>query len=194
LSEVSGDKADRKFIEKEAKEGYKFISYMSNTIDDFSNFFKPSKIKESFSVVSMCKEAITLSEASLKNTEIDLSLHVKQDGRIYGYPSEYAQVVLNLILNAKDVLCEREIKNPKIQIIVSVCDKKSFVRVYDNAGGVDENLLDRIYEPYFSTKKLSGTGLGLYMSKMIIEENMGGELFAKNSKEGAVFHIKVCIE
>jgi signal transduction histidine kinase len=202
LSEVSGifmemetaakfGKADRKFIERESKEGYKFVNYMSNTIDDFSNFFKPAKTKETFSVTHMCKKAITLAQASLKNKDINLTLHVKEDTVVNGYPSEYAQVILNLILNAKETLIERDSKDPTIKIIVDKKEGKSQVSVSDNGGGVDEYDEERIFEPYFSTKKVSGTGLGLYMSKMIIEENMGGEIFAKNGPQGANFIIKV---
>lgn len=205
LSEVSGifmemetaakfGKADREFVERESKEGYKFVNYMSNTINDFSNFFKPAKTKELFSVTNMCKEAITLAEASLKNKDISLTLHVKEDATVNGYPSEYAQVILNLILNAKEILIEREIKDPVIEITVDKKEGKSIVSVSDNGGGIDESIEERIFEPYVSTKNGSGTGLGLYMSKMIIEENMGGEISATNSSQGANFIIKVNLE
>lgn len=185
------DKADKKFIERESKDGTRIISYMSKTIDDFRDFFKPAKTKEDFSLYRACEEAITLASASLKSKDISLDLKVQRDVYVSGYPSEFAQVILNLILNAKDILIERNIKNPTIVISIKEDDGKALVYVSDNAGGIDKDILERVFEPYFSTKKSSGTGLGLYMSKMIIEENMGGEIYAQNTEIGVVFCIKI---
>ena len=184
-------KADLEFIEKNAKDGYKLISYMSKTIDDFRDFFKPAKKKEEFLLKDACKEAITIASASLKSKEIDLRLHVEDDVKIFGYSSEFAQVVLNLILNARDVLVEREVKNPWIKIKIKKERDFVTVSVSDNGGGVEEEIVTRIFEPYFSTKKTTGTGLGLYMSKMIVEENMSGKLIVKNSEFGAVFEVRL---
>ena len=181
------DKADKKFIEDEVKDGNRIISYMSKTIDDFRDFFKPAKTQEEFSLTHACEEAITLASASLKNRDIKLSLHVEKDLHVSGYASEFAQVILNLILNAKDVLIERDVKNP--QIIITIDKEK--VKVSDNGGGIDDEILEKIFEPYFSTKKTAGTGLGLYMSKMIIEENMSGKIIVTNSDKGAEFCIKI---
>jgi len=181
------DKADKKFIEDEVKDGNRIISYMSKTIDDFRDFFKPAKTKEDFSLTHACEEAITLASASLKNRDIKLSLHVKKDLHVSGYASEFAQVILNLILNAKDVLIERDVKKPQITVSINEAE----VKVSDNAGGIDDEILEKVFEPYFSTKKTAGTGLGLYMSKMIIEENMSGKITVTNSGKGAEFCIKI---
>ena len=185
------DKADKGFVQKESKKGDKIISYMSKTIDDFRDFFKPAKTKEIFSLKRACEEAMSLADASVKSRNIHLELYIKKDIKVSGYASEFAQVILNLILNAKDVLIEREIVNPKISIKVDIEDEKAFVEVCDNGGGIDKSILEKVFEPYFSTKKSAGTGLGLYMSKMIIEENMSGKLFVKNTQEGATFCIKI---
>ena len=107
------DKADKKFILAESKDGTRLISYMSKTIDDFRDFFKPAKIKELFSLTHACEEAITLTSASLKHRNIHLDLHVKKDLVVSGYASEFAQVILNLILNAKDSLIEKDITKSK---------------------------------------------------------------------------------
>jgi signal transduction histidine kinase len=181
------DKADKQFIEDEVKDGNRIISYMSKTIDDFRDFFKPAKTKEEFSLTHACEEAITLASASLKNRDIKLYLHVEKELHVSGYASEFAQVILNLILNAKDVLIERDVKNPQITVTI---DEKE-VKVNDNGGGIDNAILEKIFEPYFSTKKTAGTGLGLYMSKMIIEENMSGKITVTNSDKGAEFCIKI---
>jgi signal transduction histidine kinase len=164
---------------------------MSKTIDDFRDFFKPAKTKEPFSLKRACEEAMSLADASVKSRDIHLELYVKEDKQVVGYASEFAQVILNLILNAKDVLIERDIKNPTILIKIDVKNEKVFVSVSDNGGGVEESIIEKVFEPYFSTKKTAGTGLGLYMSKMIIEEKMGGKLFVENSEEGAMFCIKI---
>jgi C4-dicarboxylate-specific signal transduction histidine kinase len=98
--------------------------------------------------------------------------------------------LINLINNSKDALIEKNIKNPIIKILAYKKASINYIELIDNAGGINNNLLDKIFEPYFTTKK-TGTGIGLYMSKIIIEKNMRGKLFAKNSKDGAVMVIKI---
>lgn len=132
-----------------------------------------------------------MASASLKNKDIGLELHVKKVLHVKGYESEFAQVILNLILNAKDVLIERNIEKPLIVIEIKEDGLNTLVSISDNAGGIDESILERVFEPYFSTKKSAGTGLGLYMAKMIIEENMGGKISVKNKENGAMFCIKI---
>ncbi|AXH11755.1 sensor histidine kinase [Halarcobacter bivalviorum] len=168
----------------------KMIEFMSNTIDDFRNFFKPDKKKEKFSVLDSCQKAINLINASLDDAKIKLIVDVKNDKQINGYPTEFSQVILNLLMNAKDILVEKEISTPKIVIIIETKGLLSIVRVKDNAGGIKPEHFDLIFDPYFSTKDSSkGTGLGLYISKLIIERNMGGEFSVSNDDEGAVFKI-----
>ena len=123
------DKADKKFILAESKDGTRLISYMSKTIDDFRDFFKPAKTKEIFSLKRACEEAMSLADASVKSRNIHLELSIKDDIKVSGYASEFAQVILNLILNAKDVFIERDIKNPTIFIKIDVEDGKTFVEV-----------------------------------------------------------------
>jgi len=203
LSEVSGilmeletankfKKVNEKLIKESVDESNKIIQFMSHTIDDFRNFFKPDKKKVKFYVDDACNEAISLAGASIKSYQIDLHKKVKCNSIINGYEREFAQVMLNLISNAKDILNQREIKNPRIDVVIDVKDKNVVVTVQDNAGGVDDEHLDLIFEPYFTTKESSkGTGLGLYMSKMIIEKNMNGELTVKNTNSGALFTVIV---
>jgi len=179
-------------ILKSVDKSDKMIEFMSNTIDDFRNFYKPDKQKENFSILSSCKKAINLVTATLEDAKIELILNVKTQREIYGYPTEYSQVILNLISNARDVLVENKIKNPQIILTLKERGSLSIVEVKDNAGGIKEENLDLIFDPYFTTKDPSkGTGLGLYISKLIIERNMGGELSVQNDENGAVFMIKV---
>ncbi|MGB6329880.1 MAG: cache domain-containing protein [Halarcobacter sp.] len=203
LSEVSGilmeletankfNKADDILIRESVEESNKLIQFMSHTIDDFRNFFKPDKKKIRFYVDDACNEAISLVSASIKSYDIKLNKKVNCNSVINGYEREFAQVMLNLISNAKDVLNQRKIEKPEIEIVIDVEAKSATLTVEDNAGGVKEEHLDLIFEPYFTTKESSkGTGLGLYMSKMIIEKNMNGELTVENTKKGALFKIVV---
>jgi len=170
----------------------KMIEFMSNTIDDFRNFYKPDKQKEKFFLLDSCKKAINLVNASLDEANIELILDVKENRYIFGYPTEYSQVILNLISNAKDILEEKSIKNPIITLSITARGLLTIVEVRDNAGGIKKENLDLIFDPYFTTKDSSkGTGLGLYISKLIIERSMGGELSVRNDENGAVFKIMV---
>ncbi len=203
LSEVSGilmeletankfKKLDDKLVRESVNESNRLIEFMSHTIDDFRNFFKPDKKKVEFYIDDACNEAISLARASIKSYHIKLNKKVKCNSVINGYEREFAQVMLNLISNAKDILNQREIKNPQIDIVIDYINGESVITVEDNAGGVDEEYMEMIFEPYFTTKESSkGTGLGLYMSKMIIEKNMNGELSVENTQKGALFKVQI---
>ncbi|OUR73896.1 histidine kinase [Arcobacter sp. 31_11_sub10_T18] len=168
------------------------INFMSNTIDDFRNFYRPDKKKEYFNISDACQNAFNIINATLNNLGIDLILDIQEDKKIKGYPTEYAQVILNIISNAKDILIERKIDEPKIYVSIDKNEYSSIVIIRDNAKGIDEKSLDLIFDPYYSTKdSAKGTGLGLYISKLIIEKNMTGELSVENDDEGAVFKIVV---
>lgn len=185
-------KVDNDYILNAIDKSDKMIEFMSNTIDDFRNFYKPDKKKEDFYVSDACKKAINIIDATLENLGINLILDIKEDKKIFGYPTEFSQVILNIISNAKDVLIEKNIKNPKIEINIESKGILSIITIKDNAGGIEEKNLEQIFDPYYSTKDSSkGTGLGLYISKLIIERNMGGDLSVSNNSEGAVFKIVV---
>jgi C4-dicarboxylate-specific signal transduction histidine kinase len=153
---------------------------MSQTIDDFRNFYAPTKTKEEFSLAEESQKVIDL----ISFEKIVLELIVIEDTKIFNYKNEYKQVLLNLLTNAKDVLLERNIASPKITIEVNDLQ----ITVSDNAGGIEHENMQKIFEPYFTTKE-QGLGIGLYMSKMIIKKNMSGVLSVKNNKDGAVFSL-----
>ena len=185
-------KVDDAYILNAIAKSDKMIEFMSNTIDDFRNFYKPDKIKEEFFVSESCLKAINIIDATLENLGINLIFNVEDDRKIVGYPTEFSQVILNIISNAKDILMEKEIKNSKIQIDIKSKGILSIITIKDNAGGIAEENKELLFDPYYSTKDSSkGTGLGLYISKLIIERNMGGELSVFNNNEGAVFKIVV---
>ncbi|SUW88554.1 sensor histidine kinase [Campylobacter hyointestinalis] len=186
------NKFDKKYLNEKIKEANKLTAYMSQTITDFQNFFKPRGEKEIFSVQNACKEAAKIIESSLRYHEISLKFNTIKDTNILGYKNEYSQVILNILSNAKDIIIERKIKFPRINIEIKEGNNYSIVKISDNAGGIAEKILDKIFEPYFTTRyKTQGTGIGLYMSKNIIERNMYGFINVKNTDEGALFTIKV---
>jgi signal transduction histidine kinase len=168
------------------------LKHMSQTIDDFRNFFQPEKEKVSFRVRQVIEKAVSIVEASLREHRIGLELSAVGDPLIDGYPNEYSQVILNVLLNARDACTERAVSDPLIRVRVAEENGRSLVSIEDNAGGIPEEILERIFEPYFTTKGPDkGTGVGLYMSKVITEKNMNGRLSARNRGAGAEFTIEV---
>ena len=168
------------------------IMFMSRTIDDFRNFFRNDKEKQPFSLNSMVGRSIEFLSASLKNLKISVDLEENDSITAVGYPNEYSQVMLNILSNSKDVLAELQVISPRIRIRVFRENGNAVVTVWDNGGGIDELVLPRIFDPYFSTKEQGkGTGIGLYMSKVIIEKNMGGNIAAYNIDGGVEFRIEI---
>jgi len=178
---------NEEYIQSMIKNAMQQIMFMSKTIDDFRNFFRIDKKKELFSVKKSIEEIKNMLEAQLKSHNIKLTI-MGDDFSINGLENEFKQVILNIINNAKDAIIENKIRDGKIEIVLQ--NNKIIIR--DNAGGIAENIIDRIFEPYFTTKEQGkGTGMGLYMSKMIIEENMNGRISVKNNTLGAEFEIEL---
>ena len=185
-------KLEKEHLLESIKTCNKITEHMSNTISDFQSFFKPTKNKIDFSVLDACKKAISIIDASLKNNNIDLVFDIKDDNIINGYPNEFSHAILNIISNAKDVLVLRKISNPKIILSIKVGKRFTIIKIEDNAGGIHLENIDSVFEPYFTTKHTKrGTGIGLYMTKMIIENNMHGFVKVLNTTNGALFTIKV---
>jgi signal transduction histidine kinase len=175
---------DEQYLDKKVNEANSQIEFMSQTINDFKDFYSLSKTKEEFSLKVETEHLLVLMEHSLEEHGIEIELVLNDDANIVNYKNEYKQVLLNLISNAKDILVEREIVKPKIQIVIT----QNTVSISDNAGGVLSKNLNKIFEPYFTTKENS-SGIGLYMSKMIVERNMGGKLSVRNVEDGAEFRM-----
>jgi len=165
-----------------------YTKHLSTTIDDFRDFFKPNKEKKDTTYKEMLDSVINIVELSLVNKNIKLVKTIDSDVVFHTYPNEVNQVILNLIKNAEDILLENKIENPTIKIEA----KDEVLTILDNGGGVPKDIIGKVFDPYFSTKlEKNGSGLGLYMSKTIIEEHCGGELTVKNSQDGAVFSIRL---
>jgi len=163
-----------------------YSQHLSLTIDDFREFFSPNKEIIQTSYNELIDDVMAIIETSIVNKNIKLVTNLNCDNMLNTYSNEVKQVLLNLIKNAEDVLLDREIYMP--QITISTHD--NILTISDNAGGISEDIIDNIFDPYFSTKKdKDGMGLGLYMSKTIIEEHCKGKLTVSNDKDGAVFKI-----
>ena len=116
---------------------------------------------------------------------------MNKNPELIGYQNDYSQVLINIINNAKDALVERKIENPYIKISIFQEDENIITTVEDNAGGIKVEPIEKIFEPFFTYQKVNGSGIGLFMSKLIIENNMNGKLRVKNSSKGAFFKISI---
>jgi len=186
------NKFTQEYMNIKITEANKLTSYMSQTISDFQNFFNPQGEKELFSIEKACKDAFFIVESSMKYHSIDVQFDIQVNSQVFGYKNEYSQVILNILSNAKDIFIERKIKNPSIKIEIKTGENYAIVKIEDNAGGIRDEILEKIFEPYFTTRhKTQGTGIGLYMSKNIIERSMNGFINVVNKNQGACFIIKV---
>ncbi len=212
---------DEKYIKEAAEKTMNLVDYMSQTIDDFRDFFKPSKERVPFKVNTAIKEIIQLLYYQLIKADIGISLSCTYEGAtkkpplgdrgeicickpeivVTGYPNEFKQAILNLLTNARDAIIDRkeqgllkEEKQGLISIEISRENQLAVTKINDNGGGISEESLKKIFEPYFTTKGDDGTGIGLYMCKTIIENHMGGRIRAKNIGEGAEFRLELKME
>ena len=170
------------------------IDYMSQTIDDFRNFYKPSKEKKIFDIKESILQSSKIVHSSIEKNAIKLDI-LGESLSIDGFENEFEQVIVNILNNAIDakIIKSKIIKfDAKIEINIYKEDKNIFISIFNNCGNIDEKIIERIFEPYFTTKfEDQGTGIGLYMTKVIIEKNMKGKIEAKNLNDGVEFIIKL---
>lgn len=186
------DDIDAEMFEKELQLIDNYSQHLSKTIDDFRNFFKDTNEKSSSSLKEIVESTLEIVRTSIKNKNIELNIHPLCDEKFETFPSELKQVILNLLKNAEDALLENNTKEPTITIEAFCNDKNKILLISDNAGGIPVEILPKIFDPYFSTKlEKEGTGLGLYMSKTIIEEHCSGKLRVSNDENGALFMIEL---
>jgi len=183
---------DDEYLDKAINKGKMLTTKMSTTIDDFRNLVKSKKLKEEFFIKDIINDVITMVEASLKNHNIEIEINCEDKLHTYSYPNELFQVLINLVNNSKDAFIDQD-KIGTIQINCYNKDNEIIIEVVDNAGGIKLEDPTKVFEPYFTTKD-KGTGIGLYMSKMIIQKDMQGLLFVENIENGAKFIIKLPIQ
>ena len=174
-------------MEAFSQKSNQLIQKMSSTIDDFKNFFRADKEKAVFHIVEAVTECVNLVHSSYISNNIKFIFDCEKELVLESYKNELTQVLLILLNNAKDALVENNIPNPTVEITSKKTDDGIVIMIQDNAGGISEEIVKKVFEPYFTTKFQSdGTGIGLYMAKMIIEESMSGCLTLENHAQGAL--------
>ena len=176
------------YFEKRLENISSYVKNLTTTIDDFRNFYEPNKEKSMVSLQNIVQKSLNVIHTSLLNDNIEVELDCKSEEKIAVFDRELLQVILNILKNAQDNFKEKKVQDARIVI---ECNTNT-ISISDNGGGIQEEIIEKIFDPYFSTKdKKNGTGLGLYMSKIIVEEHHKGELNVQNIKDGVCFEIKL---
>ncbi len=176
------------YLKKASADCQRLIQKMSSTISDFFHFFRSDRTSSVFSARRQIHEALSLVEASFNNSNITIHCDTEHDVMLQGFPNEFSQVLLNLLSNAKEAIAAHRNTDGRVDIRIETRGDQGCILVEDNGPGIPPDVLDKIFDPYFSTKE-QGTGIGLYMSKMIIERHMNGNIMAHNTDSGAMFTV-----
>ncbi|KJR43380.1 two-component sensor kinase [Candidatus Magnetoovum chiemensis] len=186
----------KEYVDKTVAQATEQMQFMSRTIDDFRNFFKPSKETVVFDIIENIEHVERLISHQIKNhgVAVRISYDRALRNKIYvdGYPNEFKQVLINMINNAKDAIIDNMPNGGLIELTVKPINDSVIITVEDNGGGISDKIMNKVFEPYFTTKdEKKGMGIGLYMSKIIIEDSMNGKIYAENTSKGAVFTIEL---
>jgi PAS domain S-box-containing protein len=182
----------REFVNENTETAMELIEHMSQTVNDFRNLFKVDKEAVTFSVNEVIERTLSLVAKTLQDQGIGIAFHPEGTPTATGFPNEYSQVLLNILVNARDAFVGNHVEDARISIRSFAQGGRSVVTITDNAGGIADEHVDKLFEAYFTTKgPEKGTGIGLYMSKTIIEKSMGGRLTVLNTERGAEFRIEV---
>ncbi|WP_428023049.1 sensor histidine kinase [Arcobacter sp.] len=179
---------DKSYFDKKTSQANEQIEFLTNTIENFKNFYINSKENEDFEIKDVIQNSLTILSGDIKKSEtiIELLFNTNEHIKINGIQNELAQVLVAIISNALDAI--KDIEVPKISIEVNSTNADVILSIKDNGKGIKTKKLNKIFEAYFTTKS-NGTGLGLYLSKVIIEKNFNGKLEVKSSQEGTTFYI-----
>jgi PAS domain S-box-containing protein len=181
-----------KVVEETVGKTIALVQHMAQTIDTFRGFYRPDKEKTVFTIKDSIDQALAFIAPAFRFHSIAVELDVDPGLTAFGYPKEYAQVLLNILANARDIFMARGTEKARVILRAFAEDNKAVVTIEDNGGGIPETIKDRIFDFYFTTNEADGgTGIGLYMSRNIIEKNMGGTLSAENTDGGALFRIEL---
>jgi len=168
------------------QECLKMLGYLSHTIDTFCDFYQPDHGRQSFELNQAIDESLRLVQDDLEACDIVVTLTKCCDLVINGYRKEFSQVLVNIIQNAKEAILLQQPSQPQIEIRCSQQDSRALIRVIDNGGGIPQEIMHKVFDPYFTRKfKAQGVGMGLYMAKMIIEKHMSGRIAVSNHADGA---------
>lgn len=183
---------DEKYIKSNTQKAVTMIEDLSKSLEKFRGFFAPDTEKKLFNIKSKVSEAISLLSASFDGRDITVTIDSAQEPEAVGHPNEFMQVILNVLLNSKDAIVKNKIEKGVINISISKENDNALITITDNGGGIEDDAIDKIFEPYFTTKfKSNGAGMGLYMSKSIIEDSMGGTIEALSKDKTTTVNIKV---
>ena len=184
------NKIDDVFLTYFKTNATRLITHMSTTIDEFKEFFKPNKEKSIFLLSEMINDTVHIIEPALKSAQVTLNLSITEDMQVNSFKNELGQALINILNNARDILIENDVQDKIITIRLEKNEGSTSIFIADNAGGIPPEIIENIFDPYFSTKtEKNGTGLGLYMTKIIIEEHCKGSLSVQNVADGAEFAI-----
>ena len=182
----------REEMDSDIHEAMEALLKMSHTIDDFRNFYREDKEKQRFFISKAVNRVMELVTPTLSNHHIQVEIESDEAVDAIGFQNEYMQALLNIIANSREAGGERNVPHPRIFIRITQENGRSVLYIRDNCGGIPEDILPKIFDPYFTTRGPDrGTGIGLYMSKVIVEQNMAGHLTARNVADGAEFRIEV---
>jgi len=179
-----GKLTDKKMQEFEEETSF-LVKSMSQTISDFQNFLSPNKRREVFSLRRLFDDVLIFIHSMYRMNKIELEIHCDNDIRLYSYPNELIQVFLNILNNAKDAFVENKIESRNVSVTIEDTLTDVIITFQNNTGQLENNLLEQICKPYFTTKdKDKGTGLGLYMCDMIIKNSFAGQMLITNIEDG----------
>ena len=191
ISDQLGNLTSKK-VEESYDKSNNLLQYMSQTIDDFRNFFQQGGEELDFSIKEALDSVYSLVSTNLSYNHIECEIIVKHDNIVKGGLNEFKQVLINIINNAQEAIESNKSSKKKISVLITQDKGQGVVRISDDGGGIDKEVIQKVFDPYFTTKnQTQGTGLGLYMSKQIIENSMCGSLSVKNIKDGAEFEIRL---
>ncbi len=181
-------------VNKSMEQLDKIISEMQIKNEELKNFIKPNEVKKEFFLDEIVMESLQMVEENFMNHNIKIDYNFSKSINLYGFPTEIAQVIFNILQNAKEALIEKNVAPKKVFVSIKKDKDFAYINIVDNAGGIPQHIIESIFEPYFTTKKhKKASGLGLFISKIIIEENMQGKLEFENASEGAKFIITIPI-
>lgn len=193
LEQLMRNNSQKRKIDITLEEISQTIIYLSETIDDFQTYFRPDRVTSKISTKEVIEKVLTLADARIKRDKIEIKTVCSSEQEIVIYLNEFVQVLLNILNNAIDALESIDDKMREVVIYGSLDDTNISISIQDNANGIKEEHLKQLFDPYFSTKGKNGTGLGLYMSQMIIQKQFGGSIDVKSSKSGTTFTVTIPI-